>query len=231
MKLLLLKKLHKWVALFVGLQLLLWTISGLVFAWTDHHDVQGHNLVTPLPAQTLEQGEELLEPLELMLRLGLESASEIRLLTVDGQWAYRIVTPTGVQLHDAGDGEQVVITARRAAAVAQALYAGKGSLLAIEQHPGPTLETRKSGPTWEARFADDSSTSIYVSAVDGAFVAARGDSWRLFDFFWMLHTMDYVGRDDFNNPLVILAAAAAGWIALTGLLLVIRVFRPTGGSR
>jgi hypothetical protein len=67
--------------------------------------------------------------------------------------------------------------------------------------------------------------------VDGAFVAARGDSWRLFDFFWMLHTMDYVGRDDFNNPLVILAAAAAGWIALTGLLLVIRVFRPTGGSR
>ena len=41
MKLLTLRKLHKWVALFVGIQVLLWTVSGATFAWLDHHRVQG----------------------------------------------------------------------------------------------------------------------------------------------------------------------------------------------
>jgi hypothetical protein len=41
----------------------------------------------------------------------------------------------------------------------------------------------------------------------------------------MLHTMDYRGRDNFNNPLVILAGTCALWLALSGALLLSRSFR------
>ena len=53
----------------------------------------------------------------------------------------------------------------------------------------------------------------------------RTDAWRLKDFFWMLHTMDYRGRDDFNNPLVVAVGVSAAWVGLTGLWLLLRVFR------
>lgn len=37
--------------------------------------------------------------------------------------------------------------------------------------------------------------------------------------------MDYEGRDDFNNPLVITVATATLWLTLSGLLLLLKSFR------
>jgi len=36
----------------------------------------------------------------------------------------------------------------------------------------------------------------------GTVQSFRNNQWRVFDFLWMLHTMDYQGRDDFNNALL-----------------------------
>ena len=41
----------------------------------------------------------------------------------------------------------------------------------------------------------------------------------------MLHTMDYEGRDNFNNPIVITIGFAALWLALSGFLLLFKSFR------
>lgn len=43
-----LRKLHKWLGLIVVLQLLLWTVSGTVFAWLDHHEVSAEHSVRKL---------------------------------------------------------------------------------------------------------------------------------------------------------------------------------------
>jgi hypothetical protein len=98
----------------------------------------------------------------------------------------------------------------------------------------PVLEARGAGAVWEAAFDDPERTRLYFSAEDGRFVAARGDRWRLFDFFWMLHTMDYRGRDDFNHPLVILVTTGAVWIGISGVLLLLQSFglagRPAAAS-
>lgn len=66
---------------------------------------------------------------------------------------------------------------------------------------------------------------FYFSADDGRLVQARNETWRLFDFFWMLHTMDFRTRDNFNNPLVITIGFAALWLSLSGFLLLFRSFR------
>jgi len=61
-----LKKLHKWVGLLIGIQVLLWLLSGLMLSWLDPAKVSGEQWVqesshTP---QTIHDGE-LLEPGEL----------------------------------------------------------------------------------------------------------------------------------------------------------------------
>ena len=228
MKLLTLRKLHKWVALFVGVQLVLWSLSGLMFAWLDHHGVQGHDLVKRPAAAALPAGERVLEPGDLLEAAGGADVTEVRLVEIAGHWVYRVAGSGETRLFRAADGTPFAIDRDLAADLAHRYYTGGGPLISIVHHAGPTLETRKAGPSWEARFADEHDTSVYVSAEDGSLIVARTATWRVFDFFWMLHTMDYVGRDDFNNPLVIFAGSAAVWISLTGLLLVIRLYRPKG---
>ena len=47
----------------------------------------------------------------------------------------------------------------------------------------------------------------------GALVRIRNARWRVFDFLWMLHTMDYRGRDDINN-LVLRAFSVLGLVTI-----------------
>ena len=52
-------------------------------------------------------------------------------------------------------------------------------------------------------------------------MARRNDDWRFFDFFWMLHIMDYKERENFNNPLLITVSIFALFTVLAGLLLLV----------
>jgi hypothetical protein len=225
MKLLTLQKLHKWVALFVGIQLLLWTLSGLVFTLLDPKSVSGELLASPPPMPSLTAEVTLTDPSAWMGTYADRSVHEVNLRPLDGGWVYRIAYENGIELRQAANGAPVVIDAARARRLALDHYRGGGRLVGVEYLEVSTLETREAGATWRATFDDPAGTSLYFSADDGALVAARSDTWRVFDFFWMLHTMDYVGRDDFNNPLVILVGSAALWIGVTGVLLLLRVFR------
>jgi hypothetical protein len=226
MKLLRLRKLHRWVALFVGLQLLLWTTSGLVFAWLEPAAVSGEALVATPPPLKLAPDTRFVEPGRLLDAAAGHSVEGVRLQPVGRVWCWRVETDTGVQLHRASDGAVYRLDEPAVRQLALDHYRGPGRLTAVRHHAKPTLEVRDSGATWQADFDDAAGTSLYFSADDGALVATRTDTWRVRDVFWMLHTMDYRGRDDFNNPLVVLAGTAAAWVALTGLWLLVRVLRP-----
>jgi len=220
-----LRKLHKWLGLLVGLQVLLWTVSGLVFAWLDHHNVSGEHSVREVQAPELSSANALAEPANWLGELNAKEILEIQLASVLDQWVWRVETAQGVELRDAATGEVMKLTEASIRDLAQRHYSGAGRLTSVAFHPNATMETRDSGATWEARFEDDRGTTLYFSADDGRLVQTRNDDWRLFDFFWMLHTMDYRGRDNFNNPLVITIGFAALWLSLSGFLLLFRSFR------
>jgi Na+-transporting NADH:ubiquinone oxidoreductase subunit F len=228
MKLLTLRKLHKWVALLVGIQVLLWTVSGATFAWLDHHGVQAEHLTSEPAVQELPRAETLAEPVEWVDPPATSQVRELRLVSLDGRWFYRIEHDQGVEMRHAKDGARFELDDLTVRRLAAERYRGEGRLAELVFHPVETLESRGLGSTWQARFNDEAGTSLYFSAADGALVATRTDAWRVFDFFWMLHTMDYQGRDDFNHPLVVLAASAALWVALTGIYLLARVYRWLG---
>lgn len=220
-----LRKLHKWLGLIVGLQVLLWTISGLVFAWLDHHEVSAEHSVQAVKAAMFTPSLALAEPESWSSAPAPDEILEIRLTSFLDDWVWRIETRSGVTLRSATSGELLRLTEDLVGELARRQYVGSGRLVSVAFHPESTIETRDSGATWAARFDDARGTTLYYSADDGRLVEARNDTWRLFDFFWMLHTMDYRGRDNFNNPLVITIGFAALWLALSGALLLLRSFR------
>ena len=70
-------------------------------------------------------------------------------------------------------------------------------------------------------FDDRDKTTIYVDPSQGEVTARRSETWRLFDFFWKLHVMDYDDGADFNHPLLITAAGMAVFVSLSGFILLI----------
>mgnify|MGYP003339799900 CR=1 FL=1 len=50
---------------------------------------------------------------------------------------------------------------------------------------------------------------------DGEIVSRRHALWRVFDFAWMLHIMDYEARTNVNNPLLRIATLSAAAMALS----------------
>jgi hypothetical protein len=71
-----------------------------------------------------------------------------------------------------------------------------------------------------------------VAPKNARITSLRNNQWRIFDFMWMLHTMDYAGRDNFNN-LLLRAFSTFGMLTImSGFALFFissRYFRP--GSR
>ena len=57
-------------------------------------------------------------------------------------------------------------------------------------------------PAYVISYEGSDKLKSYISIKDGQFQTVRHRSWRWFDFLWMTHTMDYEGRDDFNNKLI-----------------------------
>lgn len=220
-----LRKLHKWLGLIVALQLVLWTVSGTLFAWLDHHEVSAEHSVRAVEPVVLAPTIALVEPASWVSAPASGDLIEVRLASLLDQWVWRVETTQGVTLRSATTGESLQLGEPLIRELATRHYNGNGRLSSIAFHPTSTLETRDSAATWEARFDDERQTTFYFAADDGRLVETRNSTWRLFDFFWMLHTMDYAGRDNFNNPLVITVGFAALWLALSGLLLLFKSFR------
>ena len=80
-------------------------------------------------------------------------------------------------------------------------------------------EFRGPFPAWQVTYADEASTRIYIDAASGTLGAARSDTWRLFDFIWGLHIMDWTERDRINSWWLLLFGIGGTIIALSGFVL------------
>lgn len=219
------RSLHKWVGLILALQFVLWMASGLVMSLLDPETLEGRQhraeagqlpkawpAGMQAPAQVLAAAGRPVEGLE---------ATWLRALPV-----YRLHSESGTWLVAAADGRPVSVDATVAAAIAAEDYAGAGIPDSPEWLRVASAEVRgHEGAIWRISFRDAEDTTLYVSARDGQILERRNRTWRLFDVFWMLHIMDYSGRQDFNSPLVIMAASGGLWIALSGIWLLFTSFR------
>jgi uncharacterized iron-regulated membrane protein len=221
-------RVHKWLALIVGIQIILWVTGGVVMSVIPIETVRGeHNIAEVIPVEL--NTENLISVDEAVDAASPPSGLlEARLQHWHGRAVWNVIARNDTsQLVDAATGELLTpINRERAIELALVDYAGEPEISAVEYFEAPTWEYRRTGPAWRISFADGEGTRVYVSPETGLVTAHRNNAWRFYDFFWMLHIMDYQERENFNNPLVITAALFALVTVLAGLvLLVIRMQR------
>jgi len=192
------RKLHRYLGLLLGIQFLMWTISGIYFSWTDIDEIHGDHYRkedhTPI------EFEKLVNPVS---PIGLNGISSLELREIGGRPYYWI---NNSYLINAETGDRKVgITQEEALQVAGNHMLPELKVKSIErlEEVGSHHEYRgKPLPAFVISYDTPKNVQAYVSIADGSFQTVRYRDWRWFDFLWMMHTMDYEGRDDFNTILL-----------------------------
>lgn len=240
----LLRKIHRWLGLLMAVQIVAWMASGLWFSIFPIETIRGEHLTRP--AEDLQSGSDPLPP-NLAAPAALGGAldahfaadwtlSSVQLQRWNGDILWRVAGVSAerpfVRLVS-GDGSSVLPRLTAAQAERQALdwLLQPGAVRSVEwiERIEPDAEIRgREPPLWKVRFSAPESLNLYLDPWTGEILARRTARWRIFDFMWMLHIMDFEARDDFNHPLLQVAAALGLIIALSGVLLwafTTRVFR------
>lgn len=74
-------------------------------------------------------------------------------------------------------------------------------------------------PAYAVTFSHPSNTTVYVAAKLGTVQKFRNNKWRVFDFLWMMHTMDYQSRDNISNWLLRAFSVFGLFSILSGFIL------------
>jgi uncharacterized iron-regulated membrane protein len=209
-----LRKAHRYLGVFLGIQFFLWTVGGLYFSWSDMKEVRSENKVNH--TFRLDASKAQISPAEAIKAAGIEDEHLLhsRLIDINGELYYQLVVG-----HLQANGhmhEQPYLVHATSARLLPGLSAEEALALTLSrltikpEHVQTTLLEQVSKhhefrgkplPAWEIQFTNPDITA-YVPVEWGVMMTVRNDKWRIFDFLWMLHTMDYEGRDHFGNYLL-----------------------------
>lgn len=192
------RKAHRYLGIFLGLQFLMWTISGMYFSWTDIDEIHGDHFRKAHVHPTSFSGLSGLSEIAAE-----EDIHSVQLKDIAGKPYYWL---NGERLIHARSGkEKKEITEAEAVQIAGKYMQDTLKISGVEritstgdhhEYRGGTL------PAFAISYAGPKNIKAYVSALDGTFRSVRYRDWRWFDFLWMTHTMDYDTRDDFNTTIL-----------------------------
>lgn len=226
------RKAHRYLGLFTGIQFVLWTIGGLYFSWSDIDEIHGdfqRSEPSYFPATMA-----LASPAQVLAQLPqADSVKSLKLVEVLGKPVYQLIYFMGhdghamahTQLADAETGSlRPPLTEQEAVQLAQRSFNEPVQPAQVEYltegQVGRHHEYRESPlPAYAITMQHPTSTTVYVATERGEVTKFRNDKWRMFDFLWMLHTMDYEGRDNFGNLLLRLFSVVGLVTILSGFAL------------
>lgn len=221
---LLARRTHKWLTLIIGVQALLWVISGLYMTIVHLDFIHGDHLVRPAPARPIDL-RQLVDPSALKVAGG--PVTDLRLERQDGRAVYIARTAAGATVLDAATGQPLSpLNPAYVRRLALERYAGQGGIVSIALLDQSPQEVRsRPAPLWRVEFEGWARPTLYFSHQTGELLAKRHDFWRVFDFVWMFHIMDYEARENVNNLLLRMATWLAVASSATGAWLLFYSFR------
>lgn len=189
------RNLHRYLSIFVSIQLLLWTISGIYFAYNKIELVRGEQYRLPKNVEY-----------RIFDRLGISIIETIEY----GEKSYKTY-PDGNLTKPLTKEEAIKITAQKTT-----LNPLEVSLI-TELYPG--AEYRGSLPVYKVKTDTKDDINVYVGYMTGDIGSIRSDSWRIWDLMWSLHIMDYRERDNINNILLQILSILALVTSISGITL------------
>ena len=215
-------RIHKWLALVIGAQLLIWFASGAIMSFLPIDKVRGEHLVDRETIVAIPGGAVFADPQRIVAQAGAPvEAMTWRML--DGRPIAEVATKRGIKLFDAVTGRPVPpVDSKLATRIAEAAWKSakkpKAEASLVKQE---SPEYRAALPAWRIAFADPDNTSIFVAADTGRITAVRTGTWRLYDFFWSLHIMDWKNHENFNSWWLLTFAVGGLLLGLAGTALLV----------
>jgi hypothetical protein len=190
------RKIHRYLSIFIAIQLLLWTISGIYFAFNKIEMIRGEQYRLPVETEY-----------RIFNRLGQE------IIETNNNSAKTYKTYPGNQKVSILSSDEAIIIAKEKTS----LNPIKATL--IEKAERGDEFRGRSLPIYKISTDTKDDINIYVNPMTGDIAAIRSDSWRVWDFLWALHIMDYQDRDNINNLLLKFFSVLALISSVTGIIL------------
>lgn len=225
------RKTHRYFGVVIGVQFLFWTLGGIFFSWSNMEQIHGDT--NRKPVGLIKDISNWKSPSEIIS----DSLSEIK---VDSIISLKTINILGVPFYqlkyfDNETKKTCLLNAKtgklklplekdEAIQVAKETFTPESEIKSIEYITSENINNHheyrgRPLPAFVVAFAHKSGTRVYVSTEFGQVITFRNNNWRIFDFFWMMHTMDFKSRDNIGN-LVLRIFSILGLITIiSGFLL------------
>jgi uncharacterized iron-regulated membrane protein len=207
---------HKYLSFFISIQLLLWTISGIYFAFNKIENVRGeqYRLQSPSNHSFKNIEFEIPEATSAVVKKRLDKT----IIAASTNAGMRYFDEAGDPLKKISSDEAKQIVAKNTLlnpiAVEEINESKKGSEYRGRQLPIYKVTTRN---------ANDKEINAYLNIFSGDIVAIRSAQWRIWDLMWGFHIMDWQERDNIDNLLLKIFSILALISSLSGILLFFKI--------
>ena len=201
---------HKYLSLIISIQLLLWTISGIYFAFNKIELVRGEQYIIKDKPSSIE-----------INNLNISSnVKNIEIFKRLNQWVVKLEMDAGFKYQDLLGNEVYELSPNQAIEVVKLKTTlSPIDAMKINESSARSEFRGRSLPIYKIKTDSSDDTNVYVDVMSGKIVAIRSDSWRVWDFLWGAHIIDYRQRDNINNILLKIFSILALLSSLSGIVL------------
>ena len=208
----LVRKIHKYLSFFISLQLLLWTVSGIYFAFNKIELVRGEQYRKQVE-QSIDLGDfDFRIPNTTDVNIQKRLGENIAVIKVDGTTKYLNRSGESISKLTESEAMNLVIsnTTLSPVLVEEIVNERSGS-----EYRGRSLPIYKV----ESKTNKGLDINVYLDVYSGEVLAIRSNKWRIWDLMWGLHIMDWKERDNISNILLKIFSILALVSSVTGVML------------
>jgi len=207
---------HKYLSFFISLQLFLWTISGIYFAFNKIELVRGeqYRLTESFPIDFDE------------VKFSRSDVQQVKAINRLGETIFVVSGSKGTEYLDAFGSPVNKLNRNEVFEIVS---------LSSTLFPIDLEEISESSKGSEFRGRDlplykvtslndkDKKINLYLNVFSGEITAVRSFQWRIWDLMWGFHIMDWQTRDKINNIFLKIFSILALVSSISGILLFFRV--------
>ena len=207
---------HKYLSFFISVQLFLWTVSGIYFAFNKIELVRGEQYRLtesfPINFNEVKFSRSDVQQVKAINRLG-----EI-IFVVSGSKGTEYLDSFGIPVDKLNKSEIFEIVSSSSTLkpidLEEITESSKGS-----EFRGRDL------PLYKVTSLNDKDKKInlYLNVFSGEITAVRSLQWRIWDLMWGFHIMDWQTRDKINNIFLKIFSILALVSSISGIMLFFRV--------
>ena len=207
---------HKYLSFFISVQLFLWTVSGIYFAFNKIELVRGeqYRLTESFPINFNE------------VNFSRSDVQQVKAINRLGEIIFVVSSSMGVEYLDAFGSPVNKLNKNEVFEIVSA----SSTLMPIDLE-----EITESSKGSEFRGRDlplfkvtslndkDKKINLYLNVFSGEITAVRSLQWRIWDLMWGFHIMDWQTRDKINNIFLKIFSILALVSSISGIMLFFRV--------